>query len=538
MAQENDGGEAAQVAEALRLKAEGLGLGSIGKEMGCTKGYVRHLLMRERLKGGGGSAPDAASAVIKIDPQVPLEFHPLANLFPLIDGAEFDDLVADIKANGQHEDIMLLDGKVLDGRNRYRACLVAGVAPRFVAFRQDPHGEPLAFVVSKNLKRRHLNESQRAMVAARLETYRHGDNQHSSGDANLHVRRDEAAKQLGVSPRSVASAAVVRDKATPEIVQAVDRGRLPISQAAVASRLSREQQQRIAEEAEAGRVHVARTAIKQAARALREHDLGVKIAGGNLDLPSQKFGVILADPAWGRTIYSEETGMDRHAGNHYPVASGTEETQDDAIKALPVGSIAADDCVLGLWCTDLHRGVDVLRAWDFKPKTYFVWVKDVVVRSPGLRTRGSDYTRTMLVKDDRLDVVGAAGTGYWRRDRCEIMLIGVRGRPVCPAPGTQGESVWFARRGEHAERREDIHSDKPEISYAWFERHWPTTPKIELHARRERPGWSCWGLDAPHSSNPETKKCPAAVPADEPGKDVENNEPIHQAPQPAQYQSC
>jgi ParB-like chromosome segregation protein Spo0J len=56
-----------------------------------------------------------------------LLFHPLANLFPLIEGAEFEELVADVKAHGVREPIWLLDGQILDGRNRYRAAQVASV---------------------------------------------------------------------------------------------------------------------------------------------------------------------------------------------------------------------------------------------------------------------------------------------------------------------------------------------------------------------------------------------------------------------------
>lgn len=232
------------------------------------------------------------------------------------------------------------------------------------------------------------------------------------------------------------------------------------------------------------------TEEKRERRAAREAELGRAQAAGNLVLPNEaKYGVIVADPQWGRTVYSTETGMDRHAANHYPVATGDEATQDDAIKALPVLAIAAKDCVLGLWCTEPWRGEAVMRAWGFDPAAYFVWVKDVIVTDP------SD--NGMLRSGQCLEVTGAAGLGYWNRDRCEIMLIGKRGQPVCPAPGTQGERVWFARRGEHASKREDIHSDKPDCALEWFERHWPNTPKIELNARRSRPGWDRWGFDAP-----------------------------------------
>jgi ParB-like nuclease domain len=94
-----------------------------------------------------------------------LEFHPLADIFPLVEGLEFAELVADIREHGLHEPIVVYEDKVLDGRNRLRTCTAAGFEPTFTAYTGD---DPIAFVVSLNLRRWHLDESQRAMVAAKL----------------------------------------------------------------------------------------------------------------------------------------------------------------------------------------------------------------------------------------------------------------------------------------------------------------------------------------------------------------------------------
>jgi hypothetical protein len=64
-----------------------------------------------------------------------LAFHPLADVLgPVTEGAEFDRLVADVAKHGLHNEITLYQGKILDGRNRYRWCLAAGVEPRFKQF--------------------------------------------------------------------------------------------------------------------------------------------------------------------------------------------------------------------------------------------------------------------------------------------------------------------------------------------------------------------------------------------------------------------
>jgi hypothetical protein len=96
------------------------------------------------------------------------DFHPVANLFPLISGDDFAALSEDIRANGLLEPIWLHpDGRIVDGRNRYKACRAAGVEPTFR--RWSGNGSLVEFVVSLNLHRRHLTSSQRAMAALDAE---------------------------------------------------------------------------------------------------------------------------------------------------------------------------------------------------------------------------------------------------------------------------------------------------------------------------------------------------------------------------------
>jgi len=94
------------------------------------------------------------------------EFHPVANLFPLLDGDQFAALVDDIRAHGLRDEIVLHDGRIVDGRNRYRACQESGVTPRYQEW--DRQGSLVAFVVSKNLYRRQLTAAQRSAVAVDL----------------------------------------------------------------------------------------------------------------------------------------------------------------------------------------------------------------------------------------------------------------------------------------------------------------------------------------------------------------------------------
>ena len=163
--------------------------------------------------------------------------HPFAKLFPLMEGDEYAGLVEDIRLNGLRDAIWVdQHGRILDGRNRMRACMEAGVPCKRQTFEGDD-AAILRFVISRNLHRRHLDASQRALIAAELANIKSGEfagNQHvpSANLQRAQLSQTAAANLMNVSPRSVADAVKVRNEGEPELFQAVKEGKLKVSRAA------------------------------------------------------------------------------------------------------------------------------------------------------------------------------------------------------------------------------------------------------------------------------------------------------------------
>lgn len=168
-------------------------------------------------------------------------YHPYANLFPMLSFARLHELSEDIKANGQLDPIIMHEGKILDGRNRWQACVMAEIEPRTVEF-DGP--DPLAYVISKNLVGRHLTESQRAMIAAKVATMRAGEfkgNQHCSppiGENQLSRKdRQTAAAELQVGTSSLDRARKVQRDGVPELSEAVEKGEVTVNAASQVAKL-------------------------------------------------------------------------------------------------------------------------------------------------------------------------------------------------------------------------------------------------------------------------------------------------------------
>jgi ParB-like chromosome segregation protein Spo0J len=163
-----------------------------------------------------------------------LEFHPIANAFPFVDGQAFEELTADIERNGLVNPITLYEGKILDGRNRYLACKAAGTGLTEANLTRLPEDrDPIDFVASLNLHRRHLTASQLAAVAADLANLRHGGDRRSeefkvSGETlkdDPLITQKVAAEKVGAALGSVKRAAAVK-KADPEVFEEIKQGKI------------------------------------------------------------------------------------------------------------------------------------------------------------------------------------------------------------------------------------------------------------------------------------------------------------------------
>jgi ParB-like chromosome segregation protein Spo0J len=149
----------------------------------------------------------------------------------MMDADSFQRLKADIKENGQEKCITFFDGQLLDGRNRMKACEELGIEPSIEEIEDSGDGkfDPFRWVLSVNLHRRHLTESQRAMVAAKLATLKKHE---KKSDGSIDLSQDDAAKLLNVSVPSVKRAKQVVDAGSKEMIEAVEQGDLAVSFAA------------------------------------------------------------------------------------------------------------------------------------------------------------------------------------------------------------------------------------------------------------------------------------------------------------------
>ena len=378
-----------------------------------------------------------------------MKIHPLCAVFPKMEDEAFESLVASIKANGQRSPIVLHDGMLLDGRHRLRACERLGIEPRTVEF---GGGDPLAFVIDKNVERRHLTESQRAMVAAKLATAsagaRKGDSHWKHNSANLQsneVTEAEAAGKLRVSTRSVSSASKVIEEAAPDVVDAVMSGDVSVSDAARVADAPHDEQVEALARVRDGRV----ATITSGLHVMRNEGLSEDTMP---ELPVGEYRVVVADPPWPMEFSPSPHNRLQSAGEPpYPVMPL------DEIKALSLP--LADDAWVFLWTIQqyLRDAFDVLDAWGSPHRFTMAWIK----------THGPKPIGMPL-------------------SNMEIVLVGRRGKPKF-RDTKQFQMAFHAPRGEHSQKPAEFYDLLNRVTVG---------PRLDMFSRRAIEGFDAWGKEA------------------------------------------
>jgi N6-adenosine-specific RNA methylase IME4 len=394
--------------------------------------------------------------------EIDLKNHPAADRFPMMDDDRYAELRDGMRENGftKNNPVKLFEGKILDGRNRYKAAVELGIEAHF----EPVTGNPFKIAWALNGQRRDLAADQRAVIAQLLEFHANEYDAISfSVTANANKKRAEAlAARDRKDDGTMASSPVTTcdDTGRDHAAEADGRSSTAKAKASGTNRGAVDRASKLIREAPHLAEKVAHGEMKstQAHRMLRK----AKIANRTEPFPDGKFRVLYADPPWQYSDSREGLGAGDGAGksvdrastaasDHYPTMSKAD------LKALDVKSLADEDAVLFCWATFplLADQLEVIEAWGFKYKTAFVWDK----------TRGS--------------------FGHYHNCEDELLLVCTRGSctPDSDKKEKQGHKLKASR-----------HSAKPEAFRQMIDRMYPHGPRIELFCRGMVPdGWFAWG---------------------------------------------
>lgn len=372
------------------------------------------------------------------------EYHEAANAFPLMDKGRYKDLLEDIKQHGLIEPITLCEGKILDGRNRYKACLEAGIEPKF----REYDGNPWNYVWSLNGQRRDLTADQRYLIWKFCHEHSEAfqeEKRRIQEEANR--KRSEAAKE---QPRTEDGTRLAeKGQVVPQKVGRPDH--IPPStkaktEASKTNRGAVERGDKLAKERPdlAEQVRKGEVKMTEAYRQMKRDEISKRV-----QLPESKFRVIYADPPWeyGNTQPDYQTEQ----RDYYPVMKLSD------ICAIPVRDITEEDAVLFLWVTSpiLEESFQVIKSWGFKYKASFIWDK---------------------IKHN---------IGHYNSVRHEFLLVCTKGS-CQPDVRKLFDSVQSIERTEH--------SRKPEEFRKIIDTLYPLGKRIELFARgKVAEGWETYG---------------------------------------------
>lgn len=376
--------------------------------------------------------------------------HPAADLFPMLDDKRLQELADDIATNGQREAIRLYQGTILDGRNRYAACKVAGIVPRFETVPR--HVDPFAYVWSLNGERRDLVQERRYLIWKRV-------NEHSEEWLTEQKRiQDEANRKRSETQKGV-SKAEASERSSTNSGTTFNRKKKKTNEAkATASKTNRGAVERmdrldrerpdLAEKVIAGDMKPA-----EAVRKMQRQEIAQKletVAARESEAPTGLYDVVVIDPPWPmEKIERDERPNQVHFD--YPVMSESE---------LAGLHIPADkDCHVWLWTTHkfMPMAYRLLDAWGMNYVCAFVWHKPGGFQPVGLP-----------------------------QFNCEFALYARKGAPKFL--DTKAFPVCFnAPRGAHSEKPEEFYDVVRRVTGG---------RRLDMFNRRAIDGFKGWGKEA------------------------------------------
>ena len=373
------------------------------------------------------------------------------NIFPEASKEDFERLVSDMRKSGYDESlpITIYQGDILDGWNRYRACVELGIQAATTAF-DGTDADALDYTLRTN-KRRNLTSSQWAAVAVEAEQL--------IASIKEAVEAERRAKQAATQAATLSdnklsdSSNEHETKSAHKVAELFNTNRTYINDAAKL----KEERPDAFEKIKTGEATITqiKREIKEEQREARREENRAKVAEVVAPAPAAiaesgaKFATIVIDPPWD---WGDEGDQDQ-LGRARPDYS-TMSLSD--LLALPVGELADDDCHIYLWITNrsLPKGFQLLERWGFRYITALTWVKP------------------------------SFGMGNYFRGQTEHVLFGVKGSQMLKRRDVG--TVFHAARGPNG------HSSKPVEFYELVESCSPG-PYLEMFSRVSRPDWTTWG---------------------------------------------
>lgn len=381
------------------------------------------------------------------------------NIFPEMQPEDYIRLKNDMAKNGYDSTmpIMIYQGDIIDGWNRFKACCELGIEPVTAEYKGSD-ADAIEYIMRTN-KRRNLNSSQWACIAAEADEMLKAIGKSVEAE-KLRKQKENAANQYtaeklpcdnkltqptkAIEPqkqpervtqkaaetfntnRTYISEAIKLKEERPEVFEQIKNGEKTITEVKKEQKEEKKRQERDAKNAEIMKI----------------------IESGKLE-HVEEFEIVLADPPW-RYDFSETEC--RKIENNYPTA-----TIEDICKHAPK---TTENAILFLWATapKLREAMQVVDAWGFEYKTHAIWDKCKI------------------------------GMGYWFRGQHELLIVATKGNASPPIAENRVSSIFKEARGEH--------SKKPDCVYEWIESAFVSYKKLEMYARSNRPGWHSWGAEA------------------------------------------